>query len=495
MTAAQVAEKVGTYTRPDNEKAKAFAAAVGANLGTSAGTSTFANSVHTISGLSAGYYLVKDSTDVSGEDASTRFILELVDDVKVLPKSSVPSVVKKVQEDDYANQGWNTDNDYGDGYNDVADWNIGDNVPFKLIGTLPSTLADYDTYTYIFHDKMTIGLTAPTSVTVTIGGTTVPPTTTVNGASHTNYTYTHGEVGNVDETDTYYGGDTMTIAFQDVLDLYDADGNKINVTSDNEIIVTYNAVLNSDAKTGQVGNENEVYLEFSNDPNADGIGETGTTEIDQVIVFTYELDVTKIDGAGVDEDTGTVLPNVTKLADAEFVLLNSDGTQVAKIDNGKFDGWVDVSDVSNNEKPSYDEWTTHNEMINVILESNSEGLFSITGLDDGIYLLREIKAPDNYNLPETDFTVVIDATTSNGQKWNGSEAALTDLDVTVDGKNGTPDVGDGTANITIANNKGATLPSTGGMGTTVFYTVGAILMIGAGVTFIARKRTDKEISK
>ena len=125
----------------------------------------------------------------------------------------------------------------------------------------------------------------------------------------------------------------------------------------------------------------------------------------------------------------------------------------------------------------------------VILTSDEDGLFKITGLDDGDYKLREIKAPDGYNLLDGDLDVSINATTTNGQEWAGTPGdALTHVGTDNDGGNRET----GIAYITIANNKGATLPETGGMGTTLFYIAGAVLVIGAAVLLVTRRRVNAQ---
>lgn len=115
------------------------------------------------------------------------------------------------------------------------------------------------------------------------------------------------------------------------------------------------------------------------------------------------------------------------------------------------------------------------------------------GLDDGTYKLREIKAPDGYNLLPNDVEVVITATTTNGQDWTSGTAseALTALKVKVDnGEEQDGIVSNGTVNINVQNNKGATLPETGGMGTKIFYLAGGILALGAGLLLVTRKRME-----
>lgn len=445
--------------------AEAFADAMAAYLNTSQGASSFDQGTYTISDLDAGYYLIKDTADLNGHDAYTDFILEVVKDVYgITPKSAVPTVEKKVFEESY------TGTTYGEGYNDIADWDIGDDVPFKLIGTLPSDYADYSSYTYIFHDTLATSLQFNNDVKVYFAEDKAG----TNKQEITNAYYT---------VETTTGDDcSFEIKFDDLTDVS-------SVTSSSVIIVEYTAELLTTASIGQndPNNTNEVILEFSNNSNPDGSDDTGKTPEDKVIVFTYELDVTKIDG---ETDV--------ELRDAEFVLYKTvnEVKQYVQVNaTGAVTGWAEAAE--NEGVTTYP--------ANSTLTSGENGKFIVKGLDDGIYYLEEIKAPDSYNLLENPVTIEIEAKTTNNEEWSGTDTAkeaLTSLTITVDGVKAVDGDG-GTLNTaesgivaaTVKNNKGATLPSTGGMGTTVFYTVGAILMIGAGVTFIARKRTDKEISK
>lgn len=413
-----------------------------------------------IIGLPAGYYLVKDTTEgLTGQDAKTKFILQVVGNTTVKVKSAVPSSEKKVKENVKTVTG-STDTRIPDytipaQYNDVADYNIGDDVPFQLIGTLPSNYDDYTTYTYIFHDKMDAGLTfKEDTLTVTVGSTTLS-----KGIDYTVVT-----TGLEDKC-------TFEIRFTNTKQI-------AAITKDSKIIVDFKATLNSNAVIGLPGNVNESYIEFSNNPNQGGGGETGTTPGDKVIVFTYKLDVTKVDGAAKGED-GTY---TTKLKDAEFVLLNSDKSKVAKIDGGKFAGWVEDSSIEKNTDGTYP--------VDYTLKSDENGNFSITGLDDGIYYLKETKAPTGYNLLVNPVKVEIIATTANNQTWDGAaDKALTALQIKVnDGDAASGNLSDGTVSTNIENNSGTTLPSTGGVGTTIFYVLGSILVIAAAVLLITKRR-------
>lgn len=464
-TAADVAEALGAEGATAADAA-AFAEIAAQHLTGTHYDSTKGDGVYTISNLPAGYYLVKDQDgSLQGdEDTATEYIVQVLGNVTMEPKDSdIPTVEKKVSEEDYRQ-----DDGYGTTYNDVADWDIGDSVPFKLIGSIPDMSA-YDTYEYIFTDTLSNGLTlqeGTINVYIALGRDDevreyTPLTEDVD------YTLTLNNVAN--------GGGSFSIAFDNLKTApYIAEGNR------NFVIVTYDATLNPNAEIGLPGNPNSVYLEFSNNPNGDGLGRT--TE-DRVIVFTYELDGDKVDGANPD----------TKLPGAQFVLFNGGHTRVAAVVDGKLSGWSELPDgylAANHEEIPDDAWA---EVANATITSDEDGLFSVAGLDDGTYYLREIKAPDGYNLLEDDLQIVITATTTNGQTWNGAAAtALTALTISVDNaaaENGEPNTG--AVAITVENNGGSTLPETGGIGTTIFYAAGALLVLCAGVLLFVKLRMRK----
>lgn len=385
-----------------------------------------------------GYYLVVDTTEnVAAGSAYNTALLQVVGNINITVKTDAPTVEKKVLEDDKYNQ----DGGYGTGYNDVADYNMGDAVPFHLIGSVPD-MSRYDTYKYIFHDTLSAGLTLNAdSIKVYVA----------SDKAGTDKAEITGWTKAVD-------GQSFTVSFTDLKTVS-------SVSKGKYIIVEYTATLNQDAVVGLDGNPNVVYLEYSNKPDQSGSGDTGNTgktPEDKVIVFTYELDTTKVDGQNNNE----------KLAGAEFKLHNSNNKWAIVDSNSKVTGWADTEEGGST------------------LTSDANGLFKVIGLDDGTYYLKETKAPTGYNLLSNEITVVITATTTNGQNWTDGVAssALTKLEVTADGTAGTGNTSSGIAGITVANNKGSTLPETGGMGTTIFYVIGAILVIGAGVVLITRKR-------
>lgn len=402
-------------------------------------TSTRSGNVYTISGLAAGYYLVKDQDNTLGDTNAcyTAYIMKVVKDVIAAPKGEKPSVEKKVQENV---KDTNTTGNYGTRYNDTADYSIGDAVPFKLIGTVPD-MGKYTTYKYTFHDTLSESFNAPSKENVKVY---------VSSSKD-------GE-GQKEITNDF----TVTVSGQKIT-VSTADLKKIaGVEKGKYVIVEYSAVLNEKASIGQnkPGNVNEVYLTYSNNPNQGGEGEEGKTPVDKVIVFTYELDVNKIDGADKKNLAGVTF-SLYKDVNGE--------KQYATVANDKLTGW------------------TNNESNATVLTTNSEGLIKVAGLDGGIYYIHEIQPLSGYNSIE-DVTVVISADTSNGQNGQGEVTELTKIDVTANGESAESEKTTGVGTVTIENNQGSTLPSTGGMGTTIFYVVGSILVLGAAILLITKKR-------
>ena len=392
--------------------------------------------------LATGYYLIVDSTTEDNQTVYNPAVLAITSDITIQDKTSVPTLEKKVQENKKSVTG-----EYGSGFNDVADYNIGDDVPFHLIGSVPD-MSQYETYKYTFSDTLGDGFDAPTSVKVSLSDDKVLDAEDSDITS--SFTITNPLAK------------TFTVSTQDLKAIK-------GVATGKYVIVSYTAKLNSSAQIGLPGNVNTAKLTYSNKPDQSGQGEnqpTGETPEDKVIVFTYKLDTTKVDS---DKDT-------TKLPGAEFKLRNANNQYAVVDEDNKVTSWSATEEGGST------------------LTSNAEGLFSVTGLDDSTYYLKEIKAPAGYNLPASDFEVKISATTANGQNWAGTATdALTKIDVTVDGTAGTGDVQTGTAAIVIKNTKGSSLPSTGGMGTTILYAAGAAIVLAAafGIAFAVRRRNAR----
>ena len=426
-TALDVAEVLSAY--PDkSDVAKAFANVAAQHLTTA--TATIADNATSVE-LPAGYYLLVDTSTPGQDDARNTALLQMTNqDITIESKYSVPSVDKSVQD---------TDGSWGES----ADWEIGSAVPFKLEGTLPTNYEDYEAYQYVFHDTLSAGLqlngtfdeTDPTKV---LSGVTVQVGDTNIGSNFT-ITYTDHQ---------------LTVACNNLKAIP-------GLTKDSQIVVEYTAELLSTAVIGGAGNKNEVYLEYANDPNATGKGTTGNTKTDEVLVFTYELDVAKVDGKD-----GT-----TTLANAEFVLLSSDKTKAARVSNGKLVEWVTVPEGTK-------------------MTSGNDGKFVIAGLDAGSYYLRETKAPAGYNLLGNDIGITITATLDKSENSPSLTALKISVqngpDATATERNG--DVTTGIVSTVVENVAGAQLPLTGGIGTTVFYIAGSVLVLTAAVLSVTRKR-------
>lgn len=428
-TAQDVANVLSKYSDKSPE-AQAFASVAAKYL---TGSKTSIKSGMADVSLEKGYWLLVDTSDVGEKhDAKNPALLQVTGKEKLTidKKYDVPSVDKAIVE--------------GGSDHDAVDANIGDAVTFKLTATMPSTFEGYKTYKVVFHDTLSSGLTFDEdSVKVEI--------------------FEKDATTGKDVTESFEVGEELGELTFTCDNILLAEG--VNASPESSIVVTYEATLNSGAEIGNPGNPNKVYLEYSNNPNWDAssapAGEdepTGKTPEEKVVVFTYELDVTKTDKG-----------EVNKLQGAEFVLYRGEGSSIeyAQVTNGKLSDW------------------TSNESEASKLASDSKGLFEVIGLDAGTYYLKETKAPAGYNLIENPIQLVIAATLGASD----SGPALTKLTISVDNKTAKDgDVGTGVVSMTVENNKGPVLPETGGIGTTLFYVVGGALVIGAAVLLVVRRR-------
>ena len=434
----EVAKVLENYENKGSD-IEAIAKIIAANKATRAGQGTTS-----ISGLDAGYYLILDETaaaDLPQGDTISRFMLEVVADVNVEAKDSHVSSEKKVQDIN------DTTETAFSALQDSADHDIGDDVPYTLKFTLPADYAKYDHYYVAFQDDMSKGLTYKA------------------GSAKIKYG-SADEVAIADPTagTTTYTGGHMWI--WEIMDLK-AVAAAANLQAGDSVILTYKATLNADAVVGVEGNPNNLQVEYTSNPNKTGDGtskptDTGKTPIDINIVFTYETVFNKVepDGTGNKPLTG-----------ADFKLEKKVGTN-----------WVPVTELHGASG------------INPIKTVSSSGTsFSFKGLDDGDYKLTETTTPTGYNTIEPiEFTITAThevlsdnpkLTELKGEK--GSEFKMTAITDT----NGNPT---GELDADILNQKGSVLPATGGIGTTLFYIVGGILVIGAAVVLITRRRMDAQ---
>lgn len=366
-----------------------------------------------------GYYLFIDKGAVAEGEAYSLYVVQVVGDTTIAPKRGTVTSEKKVKDTNDSVADSATD------WQDSADYDIGDAVPFQLKGTVPADYENYATYYYAFHDKESNGLDfIKDSVKVYVDGTEIT----------TGYKVV---------TEGLTDDCTFEVVFANLKNISAVKAGSV-------ITVEYTSTLNEKAAIGSAGNPNTMYLEYSNNPNSNG---TGTTKEDKVTVFTYKVIVDKVTQAYNEDGT----PKVTEdeklvyeaLAGAGFTLYKQDasGNYVAIGNEVKGDGLTTF------------EWK---------------------GLDDGNYKLEETTTPAGYNtIAPIEFTI-----TAN-HEIKSDDPKLTDLN----GNNGfTGEVTAGSLSTDVVNNTGATLPETGGMGTTIFYVVGGALVLGAAVLLVTRRR-------
>ena len=318
----------------------------------------------------------------------------------------------------------------------TGDYDIGSVIPYSLAMTLPENYADYKDFYVSFVDDMDAGLTLNTdSVKIHYGdddtaGTAI--TFSDGGASgYTGghkYTYTIANLKTLEAASELGAGDTITI--------------------------TYTATLNNNAKIGEAGNPNKYHVVYSNNPNETGDGNTNETPDDVNIVFTFETIFDKKDGDG------------NPLTGAAFKLEKKVGNE-----------WVDVTELfdgTNNPSKTGSATTT-------------TGEFTFAGLGQGEYKLTETTTPVGYNpIDPIEFTITAEYEIVQGA------GSITSLSGTGDSIEFVPNASAGTLTADIINESGATLPSTGGIGTTIFYVVGAILVIGAGILLVTKRRMNSD---
>lgn len=396
-------------------------------------------------GLVPGYYLIKDK-DNSLKDQDGAYTLLVVkilsENINVTAKSAKPSVDKQVQ-DEVADQDNKATGD--DGWGESADHALFENFKFKLVATLTddAQFDQYENYAVKFTDTMSKGVTFVQINSVKVNGKTVTQDkyecdVKPNQAGGS-WTLT---IGNIKEyATTLAGGATVE--------------------------VIYTAYLNEEAQKFNAGaeateNKNTVYLEYSNNPNAGGQGDFGKTPEDHVWLFTYTVNNTKY---------ANTVADANKLAGAGFKLYDAAGNEVKLLVKETNDGNYLVYDGDANKIPEKYQPLTNNEMITA-----ADGVFNIIGLDNGVYTLKETTVPNGFNKMD-DQTITI---TADHEEINGGSSAKMELSA------------GSKMNNDIVNKSGATLPETGGIGTTIFYVLGGVMFAGAALMLVVRRKAEAD---
>ena len=502
-TAKDVAAIISEW--PENDiKLQKFADVVSKNLNTTAGkhvSSAAGGSTITVAEAKPGYYFIKDSIDTSGNDtngnkkvgANTDFILKVVDSVTVNAKEDVPTIDKKIG------------TSYATGTK-TSTASIGDSVPFVLKSAVPD-MAGYNRYYFVIEDTMETGLTFNNDVAITINGTAVPAA---------NYTVT--ETGNSFKI-------VMKEFFYHYYQMSNTDSSDDGSLKGKDIIITYSATLNENAELYTDSNDNTVNLTFSNNPNFDYDGNkdpnqpdeppttppegkevppTGVTPDSQTKTYTTGIQIKKIDGtdstplAGVKfRLSGEGLKSTS--VNGEYFQAAADGTYW-QLKNGTYtttdpngedvDKTAYVSETIKYKKVTVAANETAPVHIDTEVTTPNDGIISFKGLAPGTYTLTEVEAKQGYNKIDP-ITITITDHKTNGEVDN------TGWVVTASNVTGAleQDATSKCFKFDVENNKGVTLPGTGGIGTTIFYVVGGTLTLGAITLFLTKKRMNASDQK
>ena len=426
--------------------------------------------------LPTGYYLIVDNTNTTVEgyvrNLSTLTIITTPTKFKPNVKVNVPELEKKVLEIDDSQP--RTEGSSRTEWGSVADYDINDIVPFVLTGTVPDGYEYYETYRYVFHDTLSSGLRFNDDVQVFVNGIELKA-----------------------ENDKPYkveqDGSSFTVTFEDLKTVQ-------SVEAGTTIQVLYTATLNGEGVVyGGTGNPNTAYLEYSNDPNYRSAGKpgdppTGETPPSKVTVFTFKLNAYKVD------------ENNTTLGGAGFTLYKLFAADSQTPDPITLpEGAAESVPARGENKGTYYPVATLGPVVTIDGVETKLTTFEFKGLDDGEYMLCETTVPAGYNKAEDMYfsvtaveglkdgvlqvtsLTVSPVTDADGNVYtNGDDTNRNDDVFTI-----TPTAIDGTMATTIVNLRGVVLPGTGGIGTTIFYVLGGVLLVGAGVVLIARKRMGK----
>ena len=431
-----------------------------------------------------GYWLIVDVTENLTNESNSLVILDTAGDASVTVnlKADTTTSEKKVDDENDSISDDIAGNEDGREWQDTSDYDIGDKVPFIVTGQLANDVTSYSYYSFKIVDTVSAGLThlgntaEDTNIQLLLNGQvqTLKAAGTEGEADwvyeidgqvltvYPNYGYTKND-GTAVDASAANGGD--------LLQLFD-EGTSHDVINSSTFTLRYNCLLNENAVVGGAGNKNTAKTVVSNNPYDDGFGETPE---DTTITFTYKFVVDKTD------------PKGNPLTGAEFALYKfiAEG-------KGTYSGEETVADTAKSaaETGAYFNHPGANSYGKFVvvdrLTINDEGTqFTFNGIDDGYYLLLETTVPDGYKgIEPVEFYVTAKHTTSG----------ITELKAVVKGGTNQTISGDtatGALNAVIENNSGSELPSTGGMGTTIFYVVGGLMVVSALVLLITKKRMSR----
>lgn len=440
-TAQDAADWIKTYVTGTNETtsvksgsaAYKIAAAVAAVTGLDDSSDYATTSKGAANNLSHGYWLfVTDAATVTGVEAGTAPIFTVVGDeaINIFEKTSIPTVDKEVFE--------------GGNWGKVSDSYIGEEVEYKLTGSVASNIDTFTKYEYTFQDHLSVGLEADSdSVKVTINGTDIQPTKVDLAET-------------VDASGDPTGGHDLSISFTDLKAA--AKAARVTLKGNSKVVVTYKAKLTEKAEYTAVGNTNDVKLVYSNNPMVDG---TGTSTSKRVTDHVFRLDVTKVDK---DEQS-------RKLEATFQVKMTHEGNK--KLTQEK---WLTQEGGLTEDRASAGKFKT----------DKDNGEIYIPGLVAGTYEITECETPAGYNTLAP-FTITVKPAYNDDGSLKKLDVTPSNTEMVIPGT-----ATDATIPVTIKNKKGSGLPLTGLNGVTFTWIAGgAVLCIGVAHLIRSRKQAEE----
>ena len=463
--AASVAEVLTGFT-DNSAQMEAFAEIVGKHLTTgTASTASADHKTYTIDPKAPGYYIIKETgTNPETTRSASGFMIEVVGPAEATVKDNDMTPDKNILQNGETKV-----------KEDTA--NVGDDVQFVVDQTKVPSTDGYKTFKFVMKDTLPKGLTFKQVDSVKLGSTTL---TTADYEVKTT-------------TDATTGKTELRIVFKDALNL-------LKPYEGQTVEIKYTATVNKDAEFGNTGNKNEVVFEFTNNPDDEHEGDDfgpdephGTSPKSETTTYVTKIVVKKVDdkdkalGGAVFKLSGSA-KNVVVTTGQHFVA-DSTGTYY-KLKDGTYTTTAPTDNTADKYESTTQKYklesyesTALEGADNVDIEAVSDattGEITFAGLKPGEYTLTETGAPVGYNKitePIT-FKIKFDSETKKFA-FDGTAPAGVTLE------------SDGTFKIEVENKAGSTLPSTGGMGTRIFYALGSILVIGAGIILVSRKRAGK----
>ena len=508
----------------DSEALNAFSKAAGKyinenNIQATASAKASGAKTVTIQVTDPGYYLVAASgTAETNQTVEALCALTTTDPAaSVNLKADAPSIEKKID------AATDTDPNNGNELVGANNASVGDKVPFVITSKVP-VMKGYNKYFFVVTDTLSEGLTFNNDIKITIGEEELNSSSAYAVTMYKSVTK-DGKLSEV--TENANEARAFEVVFKNFIQYKDnPDTETVEGKEKQEIKITYTATLNDKAKLGTEGNENSVKLTYSTNPNTNSNGDPenpdkpgpndpkGDTPEKKTYTYVTGIQLTKVDNSNIDP------AQASKLQGAKFTItgtrnnfyivneeiykedrngdsyLLKDGTYTMDAPTADTLHLYDAETVEGAKKytkiQSVTKETKGEEDFSAEGYVNKNGVLTFKGLSEGDYTIKEVVAPDGYNILDTEIKISIDWTEPTENETTCSWTVQKIMKDPTTGKDVTEtlDVDNNTSlfDFYVVNNRGSLLPSTGGIGTTIFYVVGGLLVAGAGILLVTKKR-------